>query len=148
MMRAAFTDEQEITAAPEAVWAALTDWAAAPQWMPGVESMRADGPLAIGTVLTFTARGKERTSIVAALEPGAAITLRSVVGGVSAEYAYSVRSGDRADASRVGLDAKVATHGIMTLFASMIRRAIAKEDGVQLARLKAWVEETRSGVRP
>jgi carbon monoxide dehydrogenase subunit G len=148
MMKAAFTDEQEITAAPDAVWAALTDWTAAPQWMPGVESMRAEGPLAVGTALRFVARGKERTSIVAALEPGRAITLRSVVGGVNADYVYSVRPGDRAGASLVGLDANVGTHGIMTLFAPMIRRAIAKEDSVQLARLKAWVERTRSGGQP
>jgi carbon monoxide dehydrogenase subunit G len=139
-MKPAFTDEQAIGAAPEAVWTALTEWEAAPQWMPGVASMRADGPLAVGTVLRFVARGKERTSTVAALEPGRAITLRSVAGGVTADYAYSVRPAGRAGSSLVSLDAQVTTNGVMTLLAPVIRSAIAKEDGAQLTRLKAWVE--------
>jgi uncharacterized protein YndB with AHSA1/START domain len=139
-MKAAFTDELAIDAAPDAVWAALIDWNGTPHWMPGVEAMRADGPLAVGTVLSFTARGKQRTSTVAAVEPGRAITLRSTVGGVTADYAYSVRPGDGPAASLVALEALVGTRGPMTLLAPVIRGAIAKEDGVQLSRLKAWVE--------
>jgi carbon monoxide dehydrogenase subunit G len=139
-MRPAFTDEQAIDAVPDAVWAALTDWNGAPHWMPGVESMRADGPLAVGTVLTFVARGKEHTSTVASLEPRRAITLRSVQGGVTADYAYTVRPGDNPGGSAVSLEADVATRGVMTLLAPVIRGAIAREDGDQLTRLKAWVE--------
>ena len=56
-MKTAFTDEQSIAAPADAVWTRLTDWSSAPNWMPGVESMRADGPLAVGTVLHFVARG-------------------------------------------------------------------------------------------
>ena len=108
--------------------------------MPGVESMRADGPLAVGTVLTFVARGKEHTSTVASLEPRRAITLRSVQGGVTADYAYTVRPGDEPGGSAVSLQADVATRGVMTLLAPVIRGAIAREDGEQLTRLKAWVE--------
>jgi uncharacterized protein YndB with AHSA1/START domain len=139
-MRPAFTDEQAIDAAPDAVWTALTDWSAAPQWMPGVESMDADGPLAVGTELRFVARGKERTSTVAAFEPRRAITLRSVVGGVTADYAYTVRPGEEPGGSVVSLEAGVTTRGVMTLLAPVIRGAIAREDGVQLTRLKAWIE--------
>ena len=139
-MRPAFTDEQSIDAAPDAVWTALTDWSGAPHWMPGVESMGADGPLAVGTELSFVARGKERTSTVVALEPRRAITLRSVVGGVTADYTYAVRPGDEPGGSVVSLEAGVATRGVMTLLAPVIRGAIAREDGVQLTRLKAWVE--------
>ena len=147
-MKTAFTDEQTIDAAPGSVWAALTDWSVAAHWMPGVESMRADGPLAVGTVLYFVARGKERTSTVAVLESGTALTLRSVVGGVTADYAYSVEPGAAADSSLVRLDAQVGTHGVMTLLAPVIRGAIAKEDGVQLARLKSWVETAVSPTHP
>ena len=42
--------------------------------------------------------------------------------------------------SRVHLDAVVGTRGVMTLLAPVIRGAIAREDGVQLTRRKAWVE--------
>jgi uncharacterized protein YndB with AHSA1/START domain len=138
-MRNAFTDEQTIAAPPEAVWARLTDWKGAPNWMPGVESMRADGPPSVGSVLHFTARGKPRTSTVTALTPGRTLTLRSQVGGVTADYIYSVQPTDAAGTT-VRLEALVGTRGIMTLLAPVIRSAIAKEDGVQLARLKAWVE--------
>jgi hypothetical protein len=36
----------------------------------------------------------------------------------------------------------------MTLLARVIRGAIAREDGVQLANLKAWVEDAVSRTRP
>lgn len=140
-MKTAFTDEQSIAAPPEAVWTRLTDWSGATNWMPGVGSMRADGPLEVGTVLHFDARGKERTSTITAIEPGRALTMRSAVGGVTADYAYSIEPGATDGAgSRVRLDAAVATRGLVSLFAPMIRGAIAREDGVQLTRLKAWVE--------
>lgn len=140
-MKTAFSDEQVIAAPADAVWTRLTDWSGAPNWMPGVEAMRAEGPLEVGTVLRFTARGKERTSTITAIEPGRALTMRSAVGGVTADYAYSVEPGATdAAGSRVRLDAAVGTRGVMTLLAPVIRGAIAREDGVQLARLKAWVE--------
>lgn len=139
MMNTAFTDEQTIAAPPEAVWARLTDWTGAPHWMPGVESMRTDGPLAVGTVLHFAARGKPRTSTVTAVDPGHSLTLRSLVGGVTADYVYTVQPTDASNTT-VRLEALVGTRGIMTLLAPVIRGAIAKEDGAQLARLKAWVE--------
>ena len=143
-MKTAFTDEQSIAAPADAVWTRLTDWSGAPNWMPGVESMRADGPLAVGTVLRFVARGKERTSTITALDPGHRLTMRSAVGGVTADYAYAIESSTDAAGSRVRLDAAVATRGLVSLFAPMIRGAIAREDGVQLAHLKAWVEATAS----
>jgi uncharacterized protein YndB with AHSA1/START domain len=147
-MRTAFTDEQAIDVAPDLVWSRLTDWAQAARWMPGVESMRADGPLVPGTELRFVARGKDRTSTIAAVEPGRSLTLRSVVGGVTADYAYTVRPASAGGATVVGLEALVGTRGIMTLLAPMIRGAIAREDRVQLANLKAWVEETVSPTHP
>ena len=67
--------------------------------------------------------------------------MRSAVGGVTADYAYRVEPGATdAAGSRVHLDAVVGTRGVMTLLAPVIRGAIAREDGVQLTRLKAWVE--------
>jgi carbon monoxide dehydrogenase subunit G len=147
-MKTAFTDEQAIDVAPDVVWSRLTDWAQAARWMPGVESMRADGPLVPGTELRFVARGKERTSTITAVEPGRSLTLRSVVGGVTADYTYTVRGGATGGATVAGLEALVGTRGIMTLLAPVIRGAIAREDRVQLANLKAWVEETVSPTHP
>lgn len=143
-MKTAFTDEQAIDVAPDVAWSRLTDWTQATRWMPGVESMRADGPVSTGTELRFVARGKERTSTITAVEPGRSLTLRSAVGGVTADYTYTVRPGATEGGTVVRLEALVGTRGIMTLLAPVIRRAIAREDGVQLAHLKAWVEATAS----
>ena len=147
-MKTAFADEQAIDVAPDVVWSRLTDWAQAARWMPGVASMRADGALATGTELRFVARGKERTSTITSVEPGRSLTLRSVVGGVTADYTYTVRPGAAGDTTVAGLEAIVGTRGIMTLLAPVIRGAIAREDGVQLANLKAWVEESVSPTHP
>ena len=60
------------------VWARLVDWDDTARWMSGVEGMRAQGPTAVGTELIFTTRGKQRSSQIAALDPGRSITLRSI----------------------------------------------------------------------
>jgi hypothetical protein len=57
--------------------------------MSGVDALRAQGPTEIDTTLIFTTRGKERTGQIAALNPGRSITLRSVQGGVTADYVYT-----------------------------------------------------------
>ena len=99
-------------------------------------------------MLRFVARGKERTSTITAVETGRALTLRSAVGGVTADYTYTVQPAASGDTSIVGIEALVGTRGIMTLLAPVIRGAIAREDGVQLANLKAWVEDAVSQTRP
>jgi len=137
-MPQAFRDNQTILASPHAVWAMLTDWSTASEWMPGVSDMRAAGDTAIGTELTFSARGKARSSTVTALEPGRLITMSSTMPGVLADYTYTLEPAG--DATTVSLVADVETSGPMRLMGKMIRSAIAKEDGVQLARLKALIE--------
>jgi len=77
-MTVAFTSATTIGQPVGPVFDRLVDWGSAAQWMPGVEALRAEGPLAAGTTLVFTARGKERRCTIAAVEPGRSITLRSV----------------------------------------------------------------------
>lgn len=137
-MPQAFRDDQTISASPSAVWATLTDWSSASEWMPGVSDMRAGGDLAVGTELTFSSRGKARQSTVTALEPGRRLTMSSSVPGVLADYTYALEPAG--DGTAVSLVADVETSGAMKLMGKVIRSAIAKEDGVQLARLKAFIE--------
>ena len=65
-MTIAIDTTTSIAAPPDAVWAALTDWSLAPRWMPGVSAMT--GPVAPGSTVTFTVRGKERTALVDGLD--------------------------------------------------------------------------------
>jgi carbon monoxide dehydrogenase subunit G len=129
-MTTVFTAETTIHRPVGAVWERLIDWDTAARWMPGVDGLRADGPTAVGTTLVFTARGKQRTGQIAALDPGRSITLRSVQGGVTADYAYAcARHGD---GTRVSLVADCRTTGPMRLLAPVIRSAIRRADSGQL----------------
>jgi hypothetical protein len=114
------------------VWAALTDWDDAAGWLK-VDRIVAEGPTAMGTRLVFTARGRDRSSEITELDPGRSITLRSVQGGVTADYRYTVEPDG--DATRLTLVADVATRGPWRLLAPVIRTAIRRTDAGQLDAL-------------
>jgi hypothetical protein len=75
-------------------------------------------------------RGKERTSEIAALEPGRSVTLRSRQGGVTADYTYRVEPAG--PGGRVTLVADVASRGAWALAGPAIRAAIRRTDAGQL----------------
>jgi carbon monoxide dehydrogenase subunit G len=118
--------------APE-VWARLTDWPTAPAWMPGVESVRVDGAR-----LTFRARGRERSGRFEVVEPGRTVVVHSAQGGVTAAYTYTCEpDGDR---TRVTLAADCRAGGVWRPFGALLRAAIRRADGGQLAAFKRVVE--------
>jgi carbon monoxide dehydrogenase subunit G len=129
-MTEVFTADTTIDRPVDVVWARLINWDFAAQWMPGVDALRAQGPTEIGTTLTFTTRGKERASQIAALDPGRSITLRSVQGGVTADYVY--RCTPNGDGTRVSLVADCRMTGPVRLLSPMIRSAIRRADSGQL----------------
>ncbi len=136
-MAQAFRVERELDRPADAVWAQLTDWNRAAGWL-GVDSLRAEGPTAVGTELVFTARGKERRSEIVALDPGRSITLRSRQGGVTADYTYEVEAASTG--SRATLTADVRTPGVWSVLGPVIRRAIRREDSGQLDALARALE--------
>lgn len=139
-MSLAFEVAEEIGRPIDEVWAALTDWNNASQWMPGVDQLRAHGETAAGTQITFRARGKERPSAIARCEPGRSIVLRSVQGSVTADYAYELAPAGH-DSTRVTLIAKCQSEGIFwRLFFPLLRIAMRRVDGPQLANLKMYIE--------
>jgi len=130
-----------INASPEVVWATLTDWAQANRWMSGVESMSADGPVAVGTKLMFRARGKDRPSEIVQVDPGRSMTLRSVQGGVTADYTYELVPLD-GDSTRASLAAQCQTSGVVWgLLGPAIRFAMRRADRGQMDALKKTVED-------
>lgn len=146
-MTVAFTSTTTISQPVGRVWDRLVDWGSAAQWMPGVEDLRAEGPLAAGTTLIFTARGKERRGTIAAVEPGRSLTLRSVQGGVTADYAYECVEQD--GGTRVSLVADCTMTGPVRLLGPLIRYAVRRADGGQLDAFAATFDSQsqRSGPR-
>lgn len=129
-MTEAFSAETTIDRPVEEVWERLVDWDEAARWMSGVEGLRAQGPTVVGTALVFTSRGKQRSSQIAAMDPGRSITLRSTQGGVTADYVYACAP--HGDGTRVSLVADCRMSGPVRLLGPVIRSAIRKADGGQL----------------
>ena len=129
-MTTAFAARATVGQPVAAVWARLVDWDTADRWMPGVDAVRAQGPVAAGSTVVFTARGKERLATIAALEPGRCLTLRSVQGGVTADYTYEcVAQGPDTSLSLV---AECSMTGPVRLLGPVIRYAIRRADAGQL----------------
>lgn len=138
-MTQAFAVKTTINRPVDDVWRTLVDWSLAPRWMPGVDSMVANGPNEVGTELLFRARGKDRPSTIAALDVGRAITLRSVQGGVTADYRYRVEpAGD--SATVVHLDADCSTTGVWSVIGPLVRSAMKRTDSGQLEALRELLE--------
>lgn len=133
-----FAAEAVIAAPRDQVWAALTDWSLVPDWMDGVEALRADGPVAPGTVLTFTSGGRDRDSAIVAAEPGRCLVIRSVLRGVTAEYAYELQ--DAADGTVVSLVATCTITGLRRMFGPVLHDAMRRTDSGQLEALRALLE--------
>ena len=122
------------------VWKRLTDWENAPRWMPGIGGMAAAGETAEGTKLVFHARGKERASTIVHCDAGKSIVLRSVQGGVTADYRYELHDIDGCS-TRVTLVADCQVTGLWWRMVSpLLRIAIRAAEGKQLKHLKAMIE--------
>ena len=132
---------EEVIQKPAAqVWEALTDWKNAHKWMPGIEGMAAEGETAAGTKLTFNARGADRSSEIVHCDAGKSIVLRSIQGGVTADYRYEIHDVD-GRSTRVTLVADCKVTGLLLRVVSpLLRIAIRFSDGKQLKLLKAMIE--------
>ncbi len=139
-MAQAFDVETTINRSADDVWKTLTDWTRAAEWMRGIDSMTANGPNEVGTELLFRARGKDRPATIAAIDESTrSLTLRSVQGGVTADYRY--RMEPVADGTaRVHLAADCATTGVWSLFAPLLRLMMKRTDSGQLEDLKKLME--------
>ena len=139
-MAQTFAVEEAIQRPAPQVWQALTDWTNAHRWMPGIDGITAEGETATGTKLTFRARGADRPSTIVHCDVGRSIVLRSVQGGVTADYRYEIHELDERSA-RVTLVADCQSAGLWwSVVSPLLRIAIRFSDGKQLRLLKAMVE--------
>lgn len=134
-----FSVTERIDHSPAEVWAYLTTFGNAKDWMTGVEAMTqtTEGPLEIETRFSFMARGKERETRVTGFDPGKRIALTSTQGGVTAVYTYSlVPDGDGTETT---LEAVCEATGLWKLLHPIIAVAMKQSDSSQLANLKAAI---------
>jgi uncharacterized protein YndB with AHSA1/START domain len=122
-----FTVQETLDHAPAEVWAYLTDFDNAPQWMTGIGTFTrmTQGPLEIGTRFGFKARGKERETRVTALDPGRLIALTSTQGGVTATYTYALTPAG--DGTEITLTAVCKATGLWILVHPVIVLAMNEE---------------------
>lgn len=120
----------------EDVWAFMTDWSRAHEWMNGVDSIEPVGgkPVEEGSTIRFHARGAERSSILVGWQPPRTMVLQSRQGGVTATYAYSIAPAG--DGARVTLRADCAMRGAWKLLGPLIRFMMKRVDGKQPEQMK------------
>lgn len=134
---------QETIAVPgETVWHHLTDPDSMIRWMAGVDEMRTadDLPLAAGSQIIFTARGKTRHTQVTIFEPERRLAMRSTQGPVTAVYLYTLAEGTSGNRTIVTLEANCTARGWFRMLMPLLKIAIRRADGNQLSDLKKTVE--------
>ena len=145
-MAKGFEVETVIAAPPEHVWTAMTDFAQAPRWMPGLHEVapKDGGPLGPGKVFTVTmsakGRGRQRDMTLSDWSPTNRFALTSREGGVTATYTYCLAPSDCG--TRVKLHgACEATGFFWRLLHPLIVKMMAKHDGHQVELLKQLIEQ-------
>ena len=141
-MAEGFQATEHIVGSMEEVWACLTDWQRAPEWMNGIEDMHAPkgGPVGEGTRLAFRSRGAERETTVVAWSPPHQLALRSQQGGMTATYEYTCEPEN--GGTRLTLRARCEARGLGWRLASpVIGYLMKRADSGQVAALKHLVEQ-------
>jgi uncharacterized protein YndB with AHSA1/START domain len=138
----------EITAAPEQVFAYVTDPTRFTEWQENVVDGGMDGgPTAVGSKCTTTRKigGGERkaTSEVTVLDPPRAWAVHGIDGPIRSTVHVTVEPVTGRNASRVTIDLDFEGHGIgKILVPLLVRPQSRKEMQRNMARLKARLEPT------
>lgn len=137
----ALEDEIVIHLPPARVWELLTDWAAAPAWLPGIEEMHVDGAAGPGQVLVYSSGGHERRYTLSTLDPGRGLTM--VSGGpeddLAVEYGYLLVPD--AAWTRVGLRVAVRAAEAFAEEGLGLAAALADAEAGQLEALRDYAEK-------
>ena len=138
-----FERSTRIARRPDEVWAVLTDWERATEWMPGVASLAPVGAQdGAGTTLRFSSRGRAHDAVVRVWEPARRLVLESTQGGVTATYEYLLDThGADGGATEMRMLASCETRGLpLRLLSPLLALVMRLTDGPQLRRFKATVE--------
>lgn len=127
-----------VAASPEAVWTALTGIERWPEWQSDVSSVSVTGPLALGTVFHWRAKGLAITSTIESFEPHRRVgwTGRSL--GMRAIHLWTL--GPKGDGTRVTTEESLS--GWMARILKLLNPTFLEQSLVQsLQALKHYVEQ-------
>ncbi|ASN40707.1 MAG: SRPBCC family protein [Paeniglutamicibacter terrestris] len=132
-------DIQElIHLAPDRVWELLTDWVAAPQWMPGVDSMEPEQLTSPGALLDYRSGAHERQLLIKELREGHAVTLSSGGGDINVLYGYELLA--ESGQTRVRLTISVEAAEELREEVGELVAAIADSEAATLKSLRSYAE--------
>lgn len=120
------------------VWELLTDWVAAPRWMPGVDSMEAEQLTGLGAVLDYRSGTHERQLAIIELSEGKSITLSSGGGDVSVHYRYDLA--EDSEQTRVRLRVVIDASELLADEVGELRAAVASAEAGTLSALRTYAE--------
>ncbi|GJM21666.1 MAG: hypothetical protein DHS20C15_15810 [Planctomycetota bacterium] len=151
-MAASFESSTTIHCSPDAVFALATDFQRVSEWMPGVTQLEPldEGPVRKGWRFkeTRSMKGRQVSAVIEVIEhhgpaegaPPYKHAARSSVMGVEGVYTFSFAALD-GDKTAVQLRAEVrATSFLAKPLVGLAAKAMKKQDGDMLAKLKALCE--------
>ncbi|GAA5225804.1 SRPBCC family protein [Paeniglutamicibacter antarcticus] len=120
------------------VWELLTDWAAAPEWMPGVDWMEAEQLTGPGTVLDYRCGPHERQLLITDVREEDSITLSSGGGDITVLYTYLLTEESEQACVRLTISVQAA-EGLRDEVGGLLS-AIADSEASTLKTLRAYAE--------
>ncbi|GAA1888054.1 hypothetical protein GCM10009715_37490 [Paeniglutamicibacter psychrophenolicus] len=120
------------------VWELLTDWVAAPKWMPGVDSMEPEQLTSPGAVLDYRSGTHERQLIITELREEHVIALSSGGGDISVLYRYELN--EESEQTRVRLTISVDAAEELREEVGDLLAAIAGSEAGTLKSLRSYAE--------
>lgn len=137
----ALEDEIVIHLPPARVWELLTDWSAAPAWLPGIEEMHVNGPAGPGQEVAYSSGGHARRYTLSTLDPGRGLTMVSGAADddLGVEYGYLLVPD--AAWTRVGLRVAVRADESFAEEGLGLAAALADAEAGQLESLRDYAEK-------
>lgn len=122
------------------VWELLTDWAAAPLWIPGIGSMHSDDPeLKVGTNLVYRVSGHERTYRVYELIENRLLILHTSENPDGLSYRYDLK--DDAGYTEVVLQVAIINPDLSVDECEELAANVRESEGDKLDQLRLYAEQ-------
>ena len=140
-----FEMNEWINAAPNIVFAALTNPQNAPAINPGIKEMKKTtaGPIQKGSQFLETRLidGKEARTELLVIEYEAPLkyAVSAVQSGITVLYTYSLKPEN--DGTQIRLDCDISSGGLKMMMLPLVASIMKREDGEHLTQLKTFVEK-------